>query len=134
MKIPRNIKTKSNLSFSKSEKSKSETFGKLIDYNETNGEVTGTKMRNRLRDLLKTPQGDWYEGKLTRHDNFDALAHIDDSLNRVPVEFTDKDRRQFMASCFGHFLTMNREIKFSGGVIHRLLLREIHRNGPTDEM
>ncbi|KAK2645824.1 hypothetical protein Ddye_021019 [Dipteronia dyeriana] len=29
---------------------------------------------------------------------------------------------------------MHREIKFSGGVIHRLLLRELHHNGPTDEM
>ncbi|KAK2652757.1 hypothetical protein Ddye_012613 [Dipteronia dyeriana] len=91
-------------------------------------------MRNRLRDLLKTPQGDWYDGKLTRHDHFDALAHIDDALNRVPTEFTDEDRRQFMASCFWNFLTMHREMKFSGGVIHRLLLRELHHNGPTNEM
>ncbi|KAK2662502.1 hypothetical protein Ddye_001076 [Dipteronia dyeriana] len=91
-------------------------------------------MRNRLRDLLKTPEGDWYECKLTRHNHFDALAHIDDSLNRVPVEFADEDRHRFMASCFGHFLTMHREMKFSGGIIHRLLLRELHHNGPTDEM
>ncbi|KAK2663160.1 hypothetical protein Ddye_001734 [Dipteronia dyeriana] len=39
-----------------------------------------------------------------------------------------------MASCFGHFLTMHLEMKFFGGVIHRLLLRELHHNGPTDEM
>ncbi|KAK2635536.1 hypothetical protein Ddye_030328 [Dipteronia dyeriana] len=91
-------------------------------------------MRNRLRDLLKTPQGDWYKGKLTRHGHFDALAHIDDALNRVPTEFTDEDRCRFMASCFGHFLMMHQELKFSGGVIHRLLLRELHYNGPTDVM
>ncbi|KAK2663015.1 hypothetical protein Ddye_001589 [Dipteronia dyeriana] len=48
-------------------------------------------MRIRLRDSLKTSEGDWYEGKLTRHNHFDALAHIDDALNRVPVEFTDED-------------------------------------------
>ncbi|KAK2655902.1 hypothetical protein Ddye_008954 [Dipteronia dyeriana] len=39
-----------------------------------------------------------------------------------------------MASCFGHFLTMHREMKCSGGIIHRLLLRKLHHNGPTDEM
>ncbi|KAK2665793.1 hypothetical protein Ddye_004367 [Dipteronia dyeriana] len=39
-----------------------------------------------------------------------------------------------MASCFGHFLTMYREMKFSGGIIHRLLLRELHHNDPTDKM
>ncbi|KAK2661887.1 hypothetical protein Ddye_000461 [Dipteronia dyeriana] len=39
-----------------------------------------------------------------------------------------------MASCFGHFLTIHREMKFSGGIIHRLLLRELHHNGPTNEM
>ncbi|KAK2642032.1 hypothetical protein Ddye_023795 [Dipteronia dyeriana] len=39
-----------------------------------------------------------------------------------------------MASCFWHFLTMHRKMKFSSGVIHRLLLRELHHNGPTDEI
>ncbi|KAK2638124.1 hypothetical protein Ddye_025919 [Dipteronia dyeriana] len=39
-----------------------------------------------------------------------------------------------MASCFGHFMTMHRRMKFSGGVIHRLLLREVHHTGPSDEM
>ncbi|KAK2658357.1 hypothetical protein Ddye_004890 [Dipteronia dyeriana] len=39
-----------------------------------------------------------------------------------------------MESCFVHFLMIHRELKFSGGVIHRLLLRERHHNGPTDEM
>ncbi|KAK2662029.1 hypothetical protein Ddye_000603 [Dipteronia dyeriana] len=96
--------------------------------------VYQTLMRIRLRDSLKTPEEYWYEGKLTRHNHFDALAHIDDALNRVPADFADEDRRRFMASCFGHFLTMHRKMKFSGGIIHRLLLRELHHNGPTDEM
>ncbi|KAK2641371.1 hypothetical protein Ddye_023134 [Dipteronia dyeriana] len=52
----------------------------------------------------------------------------------IDKEFADEDRRRFMASCFEHFLTMHREMKFSGGIIHRLLLRELHHNGPTDEM
>ncbi|KAK2655938.1 hypothetical protein Ddye_008990 [Dipteronia dyeriana] len=85
-------------------------------------------------DSLKTLEGNWYEGKLTRHNHFDALAHIDDALNLVPVEFADEDRRRFMASCFGHFLMMHREMKFSADIIHQLLLRELHHNGPTNEM
>ncbi|KAK2638144.1 hypothetical protein Ddye_025939 [Dipteronia dyeriana] len=91
-------------------------------------------MRNRLRDLLKTPEEDWYEGKLTRHDHFDTLGHIDDVLNWVPKQFAEEDRRWFMVSCFWHFLTMHREMKFLGGVIHRLLLRELNHKSPTDEM
>ncbi|KAK2638137.1 hypothetical protein Ddye_025932 [Dipteronia dyeriana] len=91
-------------------------------------------MRIRLRESLKTSEEDWYEGKLTRHNHFDALDHIDDALNRVPVKFTDKDHRRFMESCFGYFLTMHRKIKFFDGIIHRLLLRELYHNGPTDEM
>ncbi|KAK2653782.1 hypothetical protein Ddye_013638 [Dipteronia dyeriana] len=39
-----------------------------------------------------------------------------------------------MASCFGHFLIMHRPMNFLGGVIHHLLLREVHHNGPSDEM
>ncbi|KAK2641158.1 hypothetical protein Ddye_022921 [Dipteronia dyeriana] len=39
-----------------------------------------------------------------------------------------------MASCFGHFLTMHRQMKFSGGVIHQLLLRELHHDRQSDEM
>ncbi|KAK2656293.1 hypothetical protein Ddye_009345 [Dipteronia dyeriana] len=49
-------------------------------------------------------------------------------------EFADEDRHWFMVSCFGHFLTMHEEIKFSGGSIHRLLLRELHHDGLTDEL
>ncbi|KAK2649352.1 hypothetical protein Ddye_016841 [Dipteronia dyeriana] len=148
--IPRNIKTVRNLSFSKSERSNSQTDGKLID-----DEVTGRaviekgssfffhwielfhhdiEMRIMLRNSLKTAEGDWYKSKLTRHNHFDALGHIDDALNRVPVEFADEDRRRFMASCFGHFLKMHREMKFSGGIIHQLLLREPHHNSPTYKM
>ncbi|KAK2634963.1 hypothetical protein Ddye_029755 [Dipteronia dyeriana] len=96
--------------------------------------MTHATIRNRLKDLLKTPEGNWYEGKLTRHDHFDALGHIDDALNRVSTEFDDEDRCQFMASCFGYFLIKHQEMKFSGCVIHRLLLRELHHNGPTNEM
>ncbi|KAK2641749.1 hypothetical protein Ddye_023512 [Dipteronia dyeriana] len=39
-----------------------------------------------------------------------------------------------MASCFGHSMSMHRELKFSGGVIHQLLLRELDHDMPTDEM
>ncbi|KAK2656307.1 hypothetical protein Ddye_009359 [Dipteronia dyeriana] len=39
-----------------------------------------------------------------------------------------------MVPCFVHFMTMDRWMNFSGGVINRLLLRELHHEGPTDEM
>ncbi|KAK2658735.1 hypothetical protein Ddye_005268 [Dipteronia dyeriana] len=31
-------------------------------------------------------------------------------------------------------MTMHQQMKFSGGVIHRLLMRELHHEGPTYEM
>ncbi|KAK2648927.1 hypothetical protein Ddye_016416, partial [Dipteronia dyeriana] len=74
------------------------------------------------------------QGKIDRHDHFEALACIDDALNRVPEEFVIEDRRRFMASCFRHSMSMHRELKFSGGVIHQLLLRELDHDRPTDEM
>ncbi|KAK2641104.1 hypothetical protein Ddye_022867 [Dipteronia dyeriana] len=130
--------------------SEKETDWKLIDDIVINGEVTKTcralkfrdftrnfrltEMRNKLKDLFKTPEGDWHEGKLTRHDHFDTLGLIEDALNRVPKDFVVKDRCRFMAFYFGHFMTMDRRMKFSGGVIHRLLLRELHHECPTDEM
>ncbi|KAK2655262.1 hypothetical protein Ddye_008314 [Dipteronia dyeriana] len=92
------------------------------------------KMTSMLKDLLKTLEGDWFKGKLTRHDHFEAITCIDDALNRVPEDFVVEDRRLFMASCFGHFMLMHRELKFSGGIIHQLLLRELDHYGPTDEM
>ncbi|KAK2638105.1 hypothetical protein Ddye_025900 [Dipteronia dyeriana] len=92
------------------------------------------EMTSSLKELLKTPEGDWFKGKLTRHDHFKALARIDDALNRVPEEFTVEYWRRFMASCFGHFMSMHWELKFLGGVIHQLLLQELDHDGSTDEM
>ncbi|KAK2655762.1 hypothetical protein Ddye_008814 [Dipteronia dyeriana] len=93
-----------------------------------------TRTSNRLRELLKTPVEEWYEGKVTRHDHFDALGQIDDAINLVHTEWAEEDRRRLRASCFGHLLTMPRPMKFSGGIIHQVLLREVHHNGPSDEM
>ncbi|KAK2647940.1 hypothetical protein Ddye_015429 [Dipteronia dyeriana] len=39
-----------------------------------------------------------------------------------------------MAFCFGHLMSMHREMKFSGDVIHRLLLRELDHSWPSYEM
>ncbi|KAK2661931.1 hypothetical protein Ddye_000505 [Dipteronia dyeriana] len=91
-------------------------------------------MTNRLRESLKTPEEEWYEGKVTRHDHFDALGQIDDVINWVPAEWAEEDRRRLRASYFGHLLTMQRPVKFSSGIIHQLLLREVHHNGSSDEM
>ncbi|KAK2658595.1 hypothetical protein Ddye_005128 [Dipteronia dyeriana] len=96
--------------------------------------TTKSTMTSSMKELLKTAEGDWFKGKLTGQDHFEALAHIDDALNRVPEEFTVQDRRRFMAFCFGHLMSIHRELKFSGGVIHQLLLRELDHDGPTDEM
>ena len=85
-------------------------------------------------DFLKTPVGEWFNGKIIRHDHFDDLRDIDNALERVPENLRSEDRRRFTESCFGHFLRMHREINFSGGIVHRLLLRELHHNGPEDEM
>ncbi|KAK2652130.1 hypothetical protein Ddye_011986 [Dipteronia dyeriana] len=86
------------------------------------------------RELLKTPVEEWYEGKVTCHDHFDAVGQIDDTINLVPVEWTEENQRRLRTSCFGHLLTMPRPVKFSGGIIHQLLLREVHHIGPSDEM
>ncbi|KAK2652684.1 hypothetical protein Ddye_012540 [Dipteronia dyeriana] len=93
-----------------------------------------TEMTSRLKELLKTAEGDWFKGKLTRHDHFEALARINDALNRVSEKFVVEDRCRFMTSCFGHFMSMHQELKFSGGVIHQLLLRELDHDEPTNEM
>ncbi|KAK2658687.1 hypothetical protein Ddye_005220 [Dipteronia dyeriana] len=93
-----------------------------------------TEMTNSMKEMLKTAEGDLFKRKLILHDHFEALARIDDALNRVPEEFVVQDRRQFMASCFGHFMLMHRELTFSGGVIHQLLLQEFDHDRPTDEM
>ncbi|KAK2655508.1 hypothetical protein Ddye_008560, partial [Dipteronia dyeriana] len=58
---------------------------------------------------------------------------IDDAINQVRVEWADEDQRQLRASCLRHLLTMQQPVKFSGGIIHQLLLREVHHNGPSDE-
>ncbi|KAK2637682.1 hypothetical protein Ddye_025477 [Dipteronia dyeriana] len=81
-------------------------------------------MTNRLKEKLKNLEEEWYEGKLTHHDHFDAIEVIDDALNQVPAEIAVEDRRRFMASCFRHFMTMHRRMKFFGDVIHQLLLWE----------
>ncbi|KAK2639065.1 hypothetical protein Ddye_026860 [Dipteronia dyeriana] len=88
----------------------------------------------QVEELLKTPEGYWFKRKLTRHDHFEALACIDDALNRVPEEFAVEDRHHIMAFSFRHFMSMHRELKFSGGVIHQLLLWESDHDGPIDEM
>ncbi|KAK3205576.1 hypothetical protein Dsin_019622 [Dipteronia sinensis] len=92
------------------------------------------QMGSELKDFLKTSEDEWYDGKITRHDHFSDLKDIDDALDSVPEQFKVEDRRRYTESCFGHFLRMDRGMKFSGSVVHRLLLRELHHDGPHDEM
>ncbi|KAK2654908.1 hypothetical protein Ddye_007960 [Dipteronia dyeriana] len=91
-------------------------------------------MTNRLKEMLKTPAEEWYEGKVTCHDHFDVIGVINDALYLVPTEIAIVDRRRFMTSYFEHFMTMHRRMKFSVGVIHRLLLREVHHIEPSNKM
>ncbi|KAK3223175.1 hypothetical protein Dsin_010200 [Dipteronia sinensis] len=92
------------------------------------------KMGNQLKDLLKTPEGEWYDGKITWHDHFNDLRDIDVALDNVPEQFKVEGRRWYTESCFGHFLQMDRGMKFSASIVHRLLLRELHHNGLKDVM
>ncbi|KAK2662107.1 hypothetical protein Ddye_000681 [Dipteronia dyeriana] len=71
------------------------------------------QMSNQLTDLLKTLTREWYEGKITRHDHFNDIRDIDAALNMEPKHFTIKDRRRYTESCFGHFLWMHWEMKYS---------------------
>ncbi|KAI9196299.1 hypothetical protein LWI28_022753 [Acer negundo] len=92
------------------------------------------QMRNQLKDSLKTPEEERYSGKITRHDHFDDLTDIDNALNKVPEHLAIEERRRYTESCFGHLLRMDRGMKFSAGIVHRLLIRELHHDGPEDEM
>ncbi|KAK3229677.1 hypothetical protein Dsin_001558 [Dipteronia sinensis] len=80
------------------------------------------QLSNQVKDFLKTPVGEWYDGKITRHDHFNDLKDIDDALNSVPEDLTIEDRRRYT------------EMQFSAGIVHRLLMRELHHDGPEDEM
>ncbi|KAI9174631.1 hypothetical protein LWI28_020358 [Acer negundo] len=92
------------------------------------------QMRNQLKDSLKTPEEERYSGKITRHDHFDDLTDIDNALNKVPEHLAIEERRRYTESCSGHLLRMDRGMKFSAGIVHRLLIHELHHDGPEDEM
>ncbi|KAI9159879.1 hypothetical protein LWI28_002789 [Acer negundo] len=92
------------------------------------------QMRNQLKDSLKTPEEERYSGKITRHDHFDDLTDIDNALNKVPEHLAVEERRWYTKSCFRHLLRMYHGMKFSAGIVHRLLIRELHHDGPEDEM
>ncbi|KAK3198019.1 hypothetical protein Dsin_021434 [Dipteronia sinensis] len=94
-----------------------------------------TKMRNTrdLRAKLKTPQSDWYHAKITHHNHMENLQVIDAALDGV-LENGTKERDSYRQSCFGHFQRMQRGMAFSSGIIHRLLLCELHHERPSDKM
>ncbi|KAI9165246.1 hypothetical protein LWI28_010355 [Acer negundo] len=92
------------------------------------------QMRNQLKDSLKTPEEERYSGKITRHDHFDDLTDIDNALNKVHEHLAVEERRRYTESSFGHLLRMDRGMNFSASIVHRLLIRELHHDGPEDEM
>ena len=90
--------------------------------------------KKQLNDLLKTLVRAWYKGKITRHDHFDDLRDIDNALKSVLDDLKIEDRRWYIKLCFGHFLQMHHEIHFSAGIVHQLLLRELHHDDLEDKM
>ena len=90
--------------------------------------------RVNLKDFLKIPVGEWFHGKIIRHDHLNDITDIENTLESVPELLKMEDRRRFTESCFGHFLHMHREMHFSAGIVHRMLLRELHHDGSKDEM
>ncbi|KAI9187146.1 hypothetical protein LWI28_024939 [Acer negundo] len=45
-----------------------------------------------------------------------------------------RSKNDFGESCFGHLFRMDRGMKFSTGIVHQLLIRELHHNRPEYEM
>jgi len=88
-----------------------------------------------LSDKLRIPESQWFfdKIKITQHNHFGLLTVIDNAITGLEEDAVEMQAR-FRGSCFGHFLRMHREMKFSGGIVHWLLLRELHHDGPTDEM
>ncbi|KAK3179735.1 hypothetical protein Dsin_032934 [Dipteronia sinensis] len=61
------------------------------------------------------------------------LQVIDKAFDGL-VENTAEERDMYQKSCFGHFQRMQRGMTFFCGIGHRLLLSELHHDGPSDEM
>ncbi|KAK3204182.1 hypothetical protein Dsin_018228 [Dipteronia sinensis] len=85
------------------------------------------------RARLKTLQSDWYRAKITHHNHMENLKVIDMALDRVLGNGAE-EREIYRKSCFGHFQRVHRGMAFSDGIIHRLLLCELHHDRPSDEM
>lgn len=90
--------------------------------------------RVNLKDFLKIPVGEWFQGKIIRHDHVNDITDVHNALESVPELLRMEDRRRFTESCFGHLLDMHQEMNFSAGIVHRMLLRELNHDGPEDEM
>lgn len=87
-----------------------------------------------LQSRLRIPQDKWYVNKIsvTPHNKIETIAAVEDALTKLDDAGVELER--FRRSSFGHFLEMFRGFSFSGQIVHRLLLREIHHDGPADEM
>ncbi|KAK3219491.1 hypothetical protein Dsin_013461 [Dipteronia sinensis] len=61
------------------------------------------------------------------------LQVIDEALDGVVANGAE-ERYMYQQSCFGHFQLMQRRMAFSSGIVHRLLLRDLHHDGTSDDM
>ncbi|KAL5760688.1 hypothetical protein ACOSQ2_019526 [Xanthoceras sorbifolium] len=80
----------------------------------------------------KTSEDCHFDAIITHRYHINTLGIIDDALSRI----NDGGEMigEFVRSCFGHFLRMDRNMLFFGVLAHELLLREIWHYGPRDEM
>ncbi|KAL5789338.1 hypothetical protein ACOSQ2_004226 [Xanthoceras sorbifolium] len=86
-----------------------------------------------MQDIsYKTPKDCHFDGILTQRCHINTLGIIDNALSNIDDGGELKER--FARSCFGHFLRMDRDMSFSGVLVHELLVREIWHNGPRDEI
>ncbi|KAK3193028.1 hypothetical protein Dsin_024338 [Dipteronia sinensis] len=59
---------------------------------------------------------------------------VNDAALDGVIENGAEERDIYQQSCFGYFQRMQGGMAFSGGIIHRLLLRELQHDEPSDEM
>ena len=79
-------------------------------------------------DFLIKPRDTWIKKSTANvFCNLNALPDIVKVLHKV------KQLNKFRRTCFGHLVEIPKELTFSAGVLHNLLLRQIHVPGVTKE-
>lgn len=85
-----------------------------------------------LKSRLKTPQHLWYKAGITHHCHTTMFQIVNECLDGLQDGGLQKQR--FMQSCLGHFMEMQQDMSFSRQLVHMILLRQLHHDGPNDEL